>query len=104
MWDVTVYWWGGRQALRDASLYAAHEPHSFTYPPFAAAVFGLGSAGPEIVLKIIVITLSLIALAALAWLSVRAAGVDAGPGCHRAGALALLTQPVAYTLRLARST
>ena len=80
MWDVNVYWWGGRQALRDASLYAAHEPQSFTYPPFAAAVFGLGSAGPEVVLKIIVTTLSLIALGALAWLSVRAAGVGHRPG------------------------
>ena len=46
MWDVSVYWWGGRQALRDASLYAAHEPQSHL-PPFAAAVFGLGSADPR---------------------------------------------------------
>jgi alpha-1,2-mannosyltransferase len=101
MWDVNVYWWGGRQALRDASLYAAHEPQSFTYPPFAAAVFGLGSAGSVVVLKIIVIVLSLTALAALAGLSVRAAGVGHRPGLViAAGALALLTQPVAYTLRL----
>ena len=101
MWDVNVYWWGGRQALRDSSLYAAYEPQSFTYPPFAAAVFGLGGAGPEVVLKIIMTTLSLIALGALAWLSVRAAGVGHRPGLVvAAGALALLTQPVAYTLRL----
>jgi alpha-1,2-mannosyltransferase len=101
MWDVDVYWWGGRQALRDASLYATHEPSSFTYPPFAAAVFGLASGGPEIVLKIIVITLSLTALATLAWHSVG----DAGSGrrlelVFAITALALLTQPVAYTLHL----
>jgi alpha-1,2-mannosyltransferase len=47
------------------------------------------------------ISLSLIALAALAWLSVRAAGVKSRPElAFAAGALALLTQPVAYTLRL----
>ena len=86
MWDVNVYWWGGRQALRDSSLYAAYEPQSFTYPPFAAAVFGLGSAGPEIVLKIIMTTLSLIALGAAdllqrhdsAWWQGIATGVAAG--------------------------
>jgi alpha-1,2-mannosyltransferase len=101
MWDVGVYWWGGRQALADATLYAPHEPRSFTYPPFAAAVFGLASGGPEIVLKIAMISLSLIALAALVWLSVRAAGVKSRPElAFAAGALALLTQPVAYTLRL----
>ncbi|HEX4394623.1 MAG TPA: hypothetical protein VH084_24250, partial [Mycobacterium sp.] len=41
MWNVAVYWWGGSHALHDATLYAAHEPESFTYPPFAAALFGL---------------------------------------------------------------
>src|SRR3984957_14114037 len=74
MWNVDVYWWGGRQALRDAALYAAHEPRSFTYPPFAAAIFGLTGAAPEIVLKVSMIVLSLAGLALLAWLSVRAAG------------------------------
>jgi alpha-1,2-mannosyltransferase len=101
MWDVNVYWWGGRQALRGATLYAAHEPHSFTYPPFAAAIFGLTGAAPEIVLKASMVMLSLAGLALLAWLSVRAAGFGRRPElAFAAGALALLTQPVAYTLHL----
>ncbi len=83
MWDVDVYWWGGRQALHDATLYAAHEPRSFTYPPFAAAVFGLAGGVPEIVLKVSMVVLSLTGLVLLAWLSVREAGwrpaAGAGP-------------------------
>ena len=101
MWDVDVYWWGGRQALRDATLYAAHEPRSFTYPPFAAVVFALGGGAAEIVLKISIIVLSLAGVALLAWLSVRAAGFSRRPElAFAAGALALLTQPVTYTLHL----
>jgi alpha-1,2-mannosyltransferase len=101
MWDVAVYWWGGRQALRGASLYAAREPHSFTYPPFAAAIFGLGGATPEIVLKISLVVLSLAGLALLGWLSVRAAGFGRRLDLAFAvSTLALLTQPVTYTLHL----
>jgi alpha-1,2-mannosyltransferase len=101
MWDVDVYWWGGRQALRDVGLYAVHEPLSFTYPPFAAAVFGLASGASELALKVIVITLSLTALATLAWHSVRDAGFGRRPElAFTITALALLTQPVAYTLHL----
>jgi alpha-1,2-mannosyltransferase len=101
MWDVDVYWWAGRQALRDATLYAAHEPRSFTYPPFAAVVFALGSGAAEIVLKISIIAASLASVALLAWLSVRAAGFSRRQElAFAAGALALLTQPVTYTLHL----
>lgn len=101
MWDVNVYWWGGRQALHDASLYAAHEPRSFTYPPFAAAMFGLGGAAPEIFLKVSMVVLSLAGLAVVCWLSVREAGFPRRPElAFVAVALALLTQPVAYTLHL----
>src|SRR5689334_24179414 len=33
MWDVRVYWWGGRQAAAGgAALYAPGAPFSFTYP------------------------------------------------------------------------
>jgi Glycosyltransferase family 87 len=106
MWDVNVYWWGGRQALRDSSLYAAYEPQSFTYPPFAAAVFGLGSAGPEIVLKIIMTTLSLIALGAAdllqrhdsAWWQGIATGV-AFAGTVAAGFILLPRQSRSFWLR-----
>jgi alpha-1,2-mannosyltransferase len=101
MWDVDVYWWGGRQALRDATLYATHEPFSFTYPPFAAVIFALGSGAAEIVLKISITAASLASVALLAWLSVRAAGFSRRPElAFAAGALALLTQPVTYTLHL----
>lgn len=103
MWDIDVYWWGGRQALRDATLYAAHEPRSFTYPPFAAVVFALGSGAAEIVLKISIFAASLASVARLAWLSVRAAGFGRRPElAFAAGALALLTQPVTYTLHLGK--
>jgi alpha-1,2-mannosyltransferase len=101
MWDVTVYWWGGRQALHDATLYAAHEPRSFTYPPFAAAVFGLAGGVPEIVLKVSMVVLSLAGLVLLAWLSVREAGWRPRPEWTVAvTTLALLLQPVMYTLHL----
>jgi alpha-1,2-mannosyltransferase len=101
MWNVAVYWWGGSQALHDATLYAAHEPRSFTYPPFAAALFGLAGGVPEIVLKVSLAVLSLAGLAALAWQSVRAAGLGRRPELAFAtAALALLTQPVTYTLHL----
>jgi alpha-1,2-mannosyltransferase len=100
MWDVDVYWWGGRQALRDASLYAAHDPRSFTYPPFAAVVFGLISGWPEIVLKITMIALSITALAVLAQVSARSAGFARPEAAFAITGLALLTQPVAYTLHL----
>jgi alpha-1,2-mannosyltransferase len=101
MWNVAVYWWGGSHALHDATLYAAHEPESFTYPPFAAALFGLAGGVPEIVLKVSLVVLSLTGLAVLAWLSVRAAGLGRRPELAFAtAALALLTQPVTYTLHL----
>ena len=101
MWDVDVYWWGGRQALRDATLYAAHEPRSFTYPPFAAVVFAFSGGTAEIALKISMIVLSLAGLVLLVWMSVRAAGFGRRPKlAYAAAALALLTQPVTYTLHL----
>jgi len=103
LWDVDVYWWGGRQALRDGAIYAAGAPRSFTYPPFAAALFGLTAPAPEIVLKVGLTTLSLAGLGLLCWQSVAATGL---PRRRRpevtfaAIALALLTVPVAYTLHL----
>jgi alpha-1,2-mannosyltransferase len=101
LWDVSVYWWGGRQALRDATLYAAHEPRSFTYPPFAAVLFALAGGVPEIVLKVSMVALSLVGLAVLCWLSAGEAGLRRRPEVTFAAvALALLTQPVVYTLHL----
>jgi alpha-1,2-mannosyltransferase len=101
MWDINVYWWGGRQALHGATLYAPHELRSFTYPPFAAALFGLAGGAPEIVLKVTMVVLSVTGLAVLCWRSVEQAGYRRRPEVAFAAiALALLTQPVAYTLHL----
>jgi alpha-1,2-mannosyltransferase len=101
MWDINVYWWGGRQALHGATLYAPHEPRSFTYPPFAAALFGLAGGVPEIVLKVTMVVLSVTGLAVLCWRSVELAGYRRRPEVAFAAiALALLTQPVGYTLHL----
>jgi hypothetical protein len=37
LWDVRVYWWGGRQAAAGGGvLYVPGAPLGFTYPPFAA--------------------------------------------------------------------
>ena len=45
--DVHVYWWGGQQASRDGPLYAVGARYSFTYPPFAAALFTMAAHAPE---------------------------------------------------------
>ena len=45
LWDVRVYWWGGRQAAAGGrALYAPGAPFSFTYPPFAAVLFASSRA------------------------------------------------------------
>ena len=101
LWDVHVYWWGGQQAARGGALYAPGTRYSFTYPPFAAAVFGLAARAPEGVLAVVITAASTGALAALCALSLGAAGVRRRPETvFVVTALALLTWPVAYTLRL----
>ncbi|MGH3151327.1 MAG: glycosyltransferase 87 family protein [Streptosporangiaceae bacterium] len=100
-WDVHVYWWGGRQAYSGAPLYASGARYSFTYPPFAALVFGIFASAPEGLLAAFLTAASIVALTVLCWLSLRAAGVRPRPGTVFAvTALALLTVPVAYTLHL----
>jgi alpha-1,2-mannosyltransferase len=101
LWDVHVYWWGGQQAARGGALYAPGARYSFTYPPFAAALFGLAARAPEAVLAVVIAAASTGALAALCALSLGVAGVRRRPEMvFAATALALLTWPVAYTLRL----
>jgi len=101
LWDVRVYWWGGQQAARGGALYAPGTRYSFTYPPFAAALFGLAARAPEGALAAVISAASIGALAALCALSLGAAGVRRRPETVFAvTALALLTWPVAYTLRL----
>ena len=43
LWDVHVYWWGGQQAAHGGTLYAPGARYSFTYPPFAAALFTIAA-------------------------------------------------------------
>ena len=101
LWDVRVYWWGGQQAARGGALYAPGARYSFTYPPFAAALFALAAPAPEGELAAVITAASIGALAVLCALSLGAAGVRRRPETVFAvTALALLTWPVAYTLRL----
>jgi alpha-1,2-mannosyltransferase len=101
LWDVHVYWWGGQQAARGGALYAPGTRYSFTYPPFAAALFSLAAHAPEGDLAAVITAASIGALAVLCALSLGLAGVRRRPETVFAvTALALLTWPVAYTLRL----
>jgi alpha-1,2-mannosyltransferase len=101
LWDVRVYWWGGQQAARGGALYAPGARYSFTYPPFAAALFTLAAPAPEGDLAAVITAASTGALAVLCALSLGAAGVRRRPETVFAVmALALLTCPVAYTLHL----
>ncbi len=99
--DVSVYWWGGHQAMRGAAIYAPEALYHFTYPPFAAVLFGIGADAPVNYLKDAITAGSIFALVALCWLALSAAGVRRRPETVFAvTALALLTLPVAKTLQL----
>jgi alpha-1,2-mannosyltransferase len=102
LWDVRVYQWGGQQAAAGGgALYAPGAPFSFTYPPFAAVLFGAFSGAPAGVPEIVLTVASLVALAVLCGQALAAAGVRRRPEVVFAvTALALLTRPVAYTLHL----
>ena len=101
LWDVRVYWWGGQQAARGGALYAPGASYSFTYPPFAAAIFGVAARAPEGYLAAVVTAGSIGALAAFCAQALGAARVRRRPETVFATtALALLTWPVAYTLHL----
>ena len=101
LWDARVYWWGGQQAARHGALYASGGPYNFTYPPFAAALFRLGAAAPEGWLAAVVTAGSIVALVALCWQALGAAGVRRPPETVFAvAALALVAWPVDYTLHL----
>ncbi len=101
LWDVNVYWWGGQRAVHGAALYAAGGRGNFTYPPFAAALFGIGADAPVSYLKAVITAASICALLVLCWLALGAAGVRRRPETVFAvTALALLTGPVRDTLHL----
>jgi alpha-1,2-mannosyltransferase len=101
LWDVHVYWWGGQQAARGGQLYAPGSQYSFTYPPFAAALFSFAAHAPEGDLAAVITAASVGALAVLCALSLGSAGVRRRPETlFTVTALALLTWPVTYTLHL----
>src|SRR5436305_1549304 len=102
LWDVRVYWWGGRQAAAGgAALYAPGAPFSFTYPPFAALLFSAFAGASAGVMKIVLTAGSLVALTVLCGQALAAAGIRRRPEIVFAvSALALQTWPVAYTLHL----
>jgi alpha-1,2-mannosyltransferase len=102
LWDVRVYWWGGRQAAAGgAALYAPGAPLGFTYPPFAAMLFAAGAGASAGALKIALTVGSLVALPLLCGQSLAAAGVRLrAETIFLVSALALMTWPVAYTVHL----
>lgn len=79
--DINVYLMGARH-LFDGRLYLVslpHRPHlPFTYPPFAALVFGPLAVLPSLPAQVVWSLVNVVALFALVWLSVRAArpGLD----------------------------
>jgi len=75
LWDVYVYWWGGQQASRGGTPYAPGTRYSFTYPPFAAALFTIAAHAPEGDLAAVITVASTGALTVLCALSLGTAGV-----------------------------
>ncbi len=101
LWDVSVYHWAGVEVVRGAALYARSAPYHFTYPPFDAALLGLGGEAPAIYLKVAISAAGVASLVALAALSLGAVGVRRRPELVFAVAgLSLLTVPVVLTLHL----
>ncbi len=106
--DLAVYRWGGGAVWTDGALYAATytgpgADHAlpFTYPPFAAMVFAPLAWVPLDVLARAWIVLSLLLLARVSLLLVRATGSAAG--VERRDALvvlcvAMLAEPLTSTL------
>jgi len=106
--DLAVYRWGGSAVWTDGALYAATytgpgADHAlpFTYPPFAALLFWPLSWVPLDVLARLWIVLSLLVLARVCMLLVRATG--SGSATERRDALvvlcaAMLAEPLSSTL------
>jgi alpha-1,2-mannosyltransferase len=97
--DLQVYLDGGQQALHHSgNLYSWHyENHpgiQFTYTPFAALLFAVGSLLPFRALTGLVALVSTAALAATIWIAFRELGWR---GTARAGATLLLTGLVFWT-------
>lgn len=101
LWDVRVYQWAAVKVVSGAPLYARSAPFHFTYPPFAAALFGIAGEAPAICLKIAISIASACSLLVLSALSLGAAGVRRRRDrVLTVAALALLTVPVVLTFHL----
>jgi alpha-1,2-mannosyltransferase len=84
-----------------ARLYVRSAPYHFTYPPFAAALFGIAGAARAVYLKVAISAASVCSLILLGALSLGAAGVRRRPDLVLAvAALSLLMVPVVLTLHL----
>jgi alpha-1,2-mannosyltransferase len=97
--DLQVYLGGGQQALHHSgNLYSWHYLNhpgiQFTYTPFAALVFALGSALPFHALMGLVALVSTAALTATVWIAFRELGWR---GTAHTGATLLLTGLVFWT-------
>ena len=97
--DLQVYLDGGQQALHHAGnlytwSYDNHPGIQFTYTPFAALLFAVGSVVPFHALMGLVAAVSTVALAATIWIAFRELGWQP---MARAGATLLLTGLVFWT-------
>jgi alpha-1,2-mannosyltransferase len=97
--DLQVYLGGGQQALHHSGNlyswdYENHPGIQFTYPPFAALLFAVGSVLPFRALMGLVALVSTAALAATVWIAFRELGWR---GTARIGATLLLTGLVFWT-------
>ncbi len=97
--DLQVYLDGGQQALHHSGnlyswYYQTHPGIQFTYTPFAALLFALGSAVPFHALVALVAAVSTVALTAAIWIAFRELGWQP---MARAGATLLLTGLVFWT-------
>jgi len=97
--DLQVYLDGGQQALHHSgNLYSWHYDNhpgiQFTYTPFAALLFAVGSLVPFKALMGLVALVSTVALAATVWIAFRELGWR---GTARTGAMLLVTGLVFWT-------
>ena len=97
--DLQVYLDGGQQALHHWGnlyhwYYQNHPGIQFTYTPFAALLFAVGSVLPFHALVALVAAVSTVALAATIWIAFRELGWQP---MARAGATLLLTGLVFWT-------
>jgi alpha-1,2-mannosyltransferase len=97
--DLQVYLDGGQQALHHSGnlytwYYDNHPGIQFTYTPFAALLFAVGSVFPFHAVVVLATLVSIFALAATVWIAFRELGWH---GTARIGAMLLVTGLVFWT-------